>query len=276
MQVKSIYFDANFYYNIANQKTDPKTLVAFRDFVDQNNIKLCYSPIAFQEVARHINHSERKEFEDYKKILLVMKEWSDDNFLLYPDNVLSRILRLPPRETNKESDLNKFRNMVCSKNTYRELTSEHNFRAFKLLIQTQNNQKKKWQKGVNKFLILKKHEKIKDLTKVDFKKSCLDASIYKATNISNNGFIGVPTDLVTEQLINRIDAYYTAYKTIAHRIIYCNYKVDLNDFDDVHYLIYLGLNENIRFITYDGGIMSKIRGSLQEKQVSTIEKLLSE
>jgi hypothetical protein len=222
-----------------------------------------------------------------------MRNWCGDNVLRYPDIALAYILGIGSirRETNDVNDLSKFRNMICKEDTYKQLTSEYNFHAFKMLIESFGNFKKKWRREINKIVYKfnpqyknnvkydkltdeEKNALIQELDSIEFKRTCLDTSIYKAIDISDPGFIGVPKDTVTEEFINKINAYYTAYKTIAKRIIVDGYKVKTNDFDDVHYLVYLGYGQHVRFVTYDERLKGKVESSTQANQLVTMEELL--
>lgn len=293
-----VYFDTNFFYHLITNKFDNFTLEKFKDIIKERRIICFYTPVTFIEVAKHINKKEAGEFSYYKNVLKKIKEWCGDNIREYPDQALARSMQLKERKTNDVNDLNKFRDMILDYDNYKVLKNDYNFATFQKFTAIMHDTKNGWCKYLQehiKAIVPNYSRRIKDgmvprltdkniradiqreLESDEFKIKCVEATLYKATELNESCLIGkasINRDI--ENIYKQYSAYFSAYKSITKQIIDNGYSVskNKNDFEDVHLLIYLGYGQNVRLISYDARLKSKIIGCKQEKQVITIKEML--
>jgi hypothetical protein len=118
---------------------------------------------------------------------------------------------------------------------------------------------------------------LNELETDEFKIKCIDATLYKATNLNDQGFIGKANfNQSMENIYHKFSAFFTAYKSLAKKVICEGYGIDRNknDFDDIHLLTYLGYGPHVRLISYDNRLKNMIKDSTQKNQVITIDELL--
>lgn len=290
--IRLIYFDTNFFYDLANNKLSKDDLNEFGKYVDSRQIKLYYTPITFNEIVKHINDREKSRFTYYKKLLAKTHLLCGNNILDYPDRVLAQILNVSPEPVNKTTlDLNRLRDLICATGSYKLLIQTKQFRDYKKTIKVWLNIRKKWKRRIDRFVrgviasynTRKKYHKsmrvtdrkmreklLAQLHSHEFDEVCVDATLSKATNVNSNGLIGSPSSAVVKRTMKKLSAYFTTFKAIIRNIIEHGYCVQENDFDDVHFLIYLGLGKHIQFLTHDDKLRKKIRGCEQAEQVGGI------
>lgn len=311
MNPELLYFDTNFFYGVASGKISKRILDRFIACAKREKIKLFYTPITFIEVACHINRHEVRKFKHYQNVLEHIRNVCGNNILENPDHILATILGVPSPEIPERgspSDLNAVRDLICNAKDYNQLIQGQNlywdgrlsrvkyqedvaknFRAdyeerwildmYSFVVNTVNPKyfetlrEGKTPKVTNKNLGKKL---IEFLDSIQFRKFFADACFCKATGLTEESLIGNLSEARVEQLLKRISAYFTAYKTIIRNIVEKGYNVskNKNDLNDLHFLIYLGLGSRTRFVTYDGKLKEKIKGSNQESQVTTIEEVI--
>lgn len=110
----------------------------------------------------------------------------------------------------------------------------------------------------------------------NFKLHFINASLCKAMNLPEKVLIMDTNKEYIDRSISRISAYFTAYKTIIRKIMTEGYSVrkNKNDFNDLHFLLYLGMGEDIVFISYDDKLIDKIEESHQATRVMKINDLM--
>jgi predicted nucleic acid-binding protein len=206
-----IYFDTNFFYRLANNEFTGSCLNKFKEFVNAHNIKLYYTPITFVEVSKHINKNKIKHYAYYKNIISKIRDWCGDNIREYPDQVLAKSLDLEARKTNDVKDFNRFRDLILNHKSYGSLHEEENFNICWKLITIILEAKDKWCKSMKEFILTinptynKRKNKgkiprvtdkevretlLNELETDDFKIKCIDATLYKATDLNDQSFIG--------------------------------------------------------------------------------------
>jgi len=306
-----IYFDTNFFYRIINGNIKKENLERFIDFSKKNSIKLFYTPITLTELASHINEEEKENFTYYQQIIYKIKEICSDNVLENPDHILATILGVPPpkREDGRSiSYLNKIKNSICEAKDYNHLIKgQVVFWDGKLSLvkyhedsvnKFRDNYEADWISHMHNYVVRKinpaypeklklgKHPAVSDptlrkniikfLNGSECKKAFAEACYCKAMDIPKELLIGSQINSEVGKIIKRLSAYYTAYKTIMKKIVTDGYNVEKNknDFNDLHYLIYLGLENNPILISYDNKLKEKIKGASQEKQFNTMEDIL--
>ncbi len=311
--ISLIYFDTNFFDNVIKGVITKKDLSELKSFIEDNNIKPYYSPISFTEIASHISREERDQFTHYKSVLNLIKDVCVNNILENPDHVLATLLKVPPparKEGEGPAELNKVRDLICSAKAYDELVAGKicywngmlakvkinedyvkNFREdyevawvsdmYKFVLNVVNPlYLKRLRRGKSPRVTNKTHREqlIKFLDGIEFKKAFIDASFCKAMNLPEASLVGHLDERELAELIKPLSAYFTAYKTIIKWIIERGYGImkNKNDFNDLHFLMYLGLGDHVRFISYDDKLKEKIIGCSQEKQVMKINDLLKE
>jgi len=311
--ISLIYFDTNFFYNLIEEKIEDDEQIELAKFITENKIKFYYTPITFTEITSHINGEEKGKFEYYRNTLIMIKNLCGSSILENPDYILATILKVPPpkRKNNESpSELNKVRDLICKAKDYEELIEgQHlywdgrlsivkyqedvvkNFRAdyeagwitdmYKFIVNAVNPRYFKRLKGgkTPRVTDMNLRQQLLDfLDSIEFKRAFVDASFCKAMNLPQKTLIGQLSEQNVNEIINSLSAYFTAYKTIIRKIVEEGYNVEKNknDFNDLHFLIYLGLGNHVQFISYDNRLKEKTKGSNQEKRILKIPDLIRE
>ena len=293
----SLYFDSNFFYDCFSGEISEVDLAKLDTCVAANNIRCFYSVISFIEIASHINEREKSDFSKFQALIRCIRSICNDNILPYPEMSLATILGtdLPPVE-----DVNGFNNLIkliSQAPDYDTLVQGQYVEWDKGLAYVTYNEDKlaKFREryeslyvremyinvidivnpGYYKRLAKDKPPRVtnkEELKKINayldssvFKRIFLDVCYCKVARVGIGSLVGVVGEVLANEKIDKISAYFEGYKSIIRKNVNDGYSIEKNknDYNDLHYLIYLGLSDNICFITGEKNLRKKIVNSPQ-------------
>lgn len=305
-----IYFDTNFFYNIKNNKYLQSDLNLFNQYIKEHNIQLYYSSFSFLEIASHLNEKEKKSFFYYRDILKFTDEYCGNNILIHPNIALCKIFKVEEKlwelEYSAIQKLNILREHIINCKTYDEylkpkkkILNGNNFLTINIKENVfehmrnvfENSWLKYMQDSINLYLkptgyiIHKNYAKSQRYNK----KSKRQLTLHLNSEDSERDFIenlfkkiqkgiliGKIDKNVMKEKVELLSAYYNFMKNIMLKIANegYSYEKNKNDFNDSHFLIYLGLFPRGIFITEEN-FKKKIIKSVQLSRIMNLKTFLT-